>query len=174
INRVYNKRRCYKCGKVGHLQKDCRHKSNDDDKSSSSNDNDNSTEAKPSRGRFRRKINMIELKEKPHRIGNISKDGTDCESKVNTDGSLTAEFLLDSGATDHFVGDDDLLSNPVPIEKIEVSGIDTTEGNPFYATKKGEIIVKSENDEEFVFEAFYVPGLTRNFFSLSSFGDAKN
>ena len=107
----------------------------------------------------------------------ISRKTTSTIAKVcpNESNIMSAQFLLDSGATDHFVYDEKLLSNKEKIVPTEVTGINKSPQATYYSDTIGDVIIRVDDGTEFVFTAhFPVPELDQNYFSLSTFGESED
>src|SRR5699024_6621484 len=81
-----------------------------------------------------------------------------------------AKFTLDSGASDHFVGDRSLLTNIRIVPRTYVTGIHHSSTARYSTEEMGTISIEVTG-QIFTFDAYYVPNLDTNYFSLSVFGE---
>lgn len=72
-------------------------------------------------------------------------------------------FLLDSGATGHFVSNLELLTNVQNCPPIIISGIDGVNGNQLYTTTYGMVNVRISKDKQFTFKPYYCENLMTTF-----------
>lgn len=149
-----NNLKCYNCGKRGHKRSECR------------------LEKK----QFWKKSNQANSAEKQDEIGEGALSFMTGRGKILTEhDNTTFVMYIDSGATDHLINDDKLLTVWKKLEKpIEIKV--AKDGETVKATKIGEIkgkcIVNRKTTECTLNNVLYVPGLRSNLLSVTRMNNA--
>ena len=178
INKQYNRTqiKCYECDDYGHIRRYCpKLQQNIENRKNYIEQNDqNNLKDNP---RFKRriltkKIESLSWINNQNKINNQKRLNINCISSERQPNK--ARFILDNCAVDHFVNDINLLTDIRTIPTISVSGVCKKEDATFFTNKIGNITIQVDDGSCFSFQAYLIPELEDNYFSLFVFGKDKD
>lgn len=147
--------KCYHCGRIGHIKKDCYHYKRQIQHQKNSNSH--------------RTVQAVQVEASTSSSAGFAFMTGQLDV---TQDENTITFLLDSGASDHIINRDDLFSNFIYLDnpmKISVAKA----GSYIQATKRGSIKVVSNMGIEGVLEnVLYCPEVPHNLLSVSRMQNA--
>lgn len=162
----FEKRRCFRCRKIGHIVKDCPYDDEEAQPSGSSAKSDSANQAQLLMAKHEHSVEngspvIVKGDEMHHNTAETS--GSDKEDNM---------FIFDSGASDHMVWSNDYLRDIVDIEPRPIT---VGKGNIVYASQRGILSLRTfvgpdKNRDERVLviqEVLFVPQLHANLLSCS-------
>ncbi|KAG8370120.1 hypothetical protein BUALT_Bualt14G0084400 [Buddleja alternifolia] len=161
----YEEKKCYRCGKPGHIKRFCRVKLEDGNLSTEKNgEQDQQIDWEKC---FSNEVIDCHNHSQPS-----IQHGTNFHA-VNTSIDYKTNWIFDSGCTHHLTGDDSLISNAH--NHVGNRVIVTADNSIHPIEKEGSANVKvtdSENDNVVLKSVYLVPGVRKNLVSVSQITDS--
>ncbi|KAG8364043.1 hypothetical protein BUALT_Bualt19G0085100 [Buddleja alternifolia] len=161
----YEEKKCYRCGKPGHIKRFCRVKLEDGNLSTEKNgEQDQQIDWEKC---FSNEVIDCHNHSQPS-----IQHGTNFHA-INTSIDYKTDWIFDSGCTHHLTGDDSLISNAH--NHVGNRAIVTAENSIHLGEKEGSANVKvtdSENDNVVLKSVYLVPGVRKNLVLVSQITDS--
>lgn len=165
--------KCYRCGKLGHIRKNCRVKLKSGNFASSSDSTKKFDQQKEEDWNACFHVDLTnsegeQAAEKITRETCLAAEGASRRKQ-----SITKEWIVDSGCGHHITGDESTFS----LSRVynNGSGIVTADNTVHQIQKEGTVIIDNDHGESITLNSvYYVPGIRKNLFSVANAVDAGN